>query len=182
MNGYSTSALRVLTAAVLYGMVGALPACADTARPHDARPSSVAAQSPMKAVAPRKANGSGIDVQFRIDGTPRIGAALTVSLSFEGVVPQAGASVRFAADAGLALADSYKVAALFTEGGSAPTMTVQVIPAAEGLAYLHVFTTQRGVTSVSSIAVQVGTPAAAKTRNDLKSTPDGDVIRIIPVR
>lgn len=182
MNGYSTSALRALTAAVLYGTVGVLPACADTARPHDAQPSPVAAQPPMTAAAPRKANGSGIEVQFRIDGTPRVGVALTVSLGFEGVVPQTGASVRYAADAGLALADSYKVSASLPGGSSAPTTTVQVIPSAEGLAYLHVFTTQRGVTSVSSIPVQVGTPAAAKTRSDLQSTPDGDVIRTMPVR
>ncbi|MGJ7582145.1 hypothetical protein ACSFA3_18325 [Variovorax sp. RHLX14] len=182
MNSYSTSALRAFTAAIVYGVVGVLPACADTVISQGTRPSAVAPQSPMKVAAPRKVNGSGIEVQFRIDGTPRVGAALTVSLGFEGVIPQAGASVRFAADAGLTLAESYKVASVFPEGVSVPTMTVQVVPTSDGLAYLHVFTTQRGVTSVSSIAIQVGTPAVAKPRGDLQSTPDGETIRTMPVR
>lgn len=182
MNSYSTSALQAVTAAFLYGVVGVLPARADSALSQGARPSPVAAQSPMKAAAPRKVNGSGIEVQFRIDATPRVGAALTVSLGFEGVVPQAGASVRFAVDAGLMLAESYKASSAFPEGVSVPTMTVQVVPTAEGLSYLHVFTTQRGVTSVSSIPVQVGTPAAAKPQTDLQPTPDGDKIRPMPVR
>ena len=182
MNSYSTSALRAVTAALLYGVVGVLPACAATAAPQGARPSSVSAQSPMKAAAPRKVNGSGIEVQFRIDGNPRIGTALTVSLGFEGVVPQAGASVRFAVDTGLMLAESYKASSALPEGVSVPTMTVQIVPTADGLAYLHVFTMQRGVTSVSSIPVQVGAPAAAKPQGELQSTPDGDRIRAMPVR
>lgn len=182
MNSYSTSALRAITAAVVYGVLGVLPACADTVLPQGVRPAAVASQSPMKVAAPRKVNGSGIEVQFRIDGTPRVGAVLAVSLGFEGVVPQAGASVRFAADAGLTLAEGYKVGSAIPDGVSVPTMTVQVVPNSDGLAYLHVFTTQHGVTSVSSIAVQVGTPAAAKTRSDLQSTPDGETIRTMPVR
>lgn len=182
MNSYSTCALRAASAALLYSVICVLPACADTALPQVARPSSVSAQSPMKAAAPRKVNGSGIEVQFRIDGIPRIGAASTVSLGFEGVVPQAGASVQFSVDTGLMLAESYKASFALPDGASAAPMTVQVVPTAEGLSYLHVFTTQRGVTSVSSIAVQVGAPAAAKPRSDLQSTPDGDKIRSMPVQ
>lgn len=182
MNSYSTPAMRAVTAAVLYGVVGLLPACADTVPSQGARPSAVVVKPPLKAAAPRKVNGSGIEVQFRIDGTPRIGAALTVSFGFEGVVPQAGASVRFSADPGLMLAESYRASFALPEGVSVPTMTVPVVPTSEGLAYLHVFTTQRGVTSVSSIPVQVGTPAAAKPKSDLQSTPDGEKIRTMPVQ
>ena len=58
---------------------------------------------------------------------------------------------------------------------------VPVIPASEGQAYLNVFTTQHGVTSVSAVPVQVGKAGSLKLRGELKSTPSGDKILTIPV-
>ncbi|MGI4779851.1 MAG: hypothetical protein ACRYGA_17335 [Janthinobacterium lividum] len=136
----------------------------------------------MKSAAPRKSNGSGIEVQYRIDGTAHPGATQAVTVGFVGVIPQAGANVRFEADAGLTLPDTYRTAVAIPDGASASPIVVKVTPTADGLTYLHVFTTQHGVVSVSSIPLQTGPPALAKSRNDLQSTPDGELLRTMPVR
>ena len=157
------------------------PACADGTGSGSARQVGASSPSALKAVAPRKANGSGIEVQFRIDGTPRLGEALPVTLSFVGITDSAGASVRFTADAGLSLPAAYLSRLPLAAGQPVPTMTVPVTPTADGLAYLNVFTAQGGTTSANSVPIQVGRPAAAKAAGELKSTPSGDKILIVPV-
>lgn len=170
-------ALMVLLAAAVVA-----PACADGARPGHAREAvTVTASAATKPVAPRKTNGSGIEVQFRIDGTPRLGEALPITLSFVGITDPAGATVRFTADAGLSLPAAYLSRLPLSRGQTAPTLTVPVTPMAEGLAYLNVFTTQGGKTSANSVPVQVGKATASKPGGELKSTPSGDRILIVPV-
>ena len=180
MHALSYLDLRATVAATLLGALVALPACAD-----GVRPSAVDANSTprlvMKPAAPRKSNGSGIEVQFRIDGTARISEALPIALSFDGVMDAAGARVRFTADAGLTLSPAYAGEFPLQAGASAPTLTVPVTPTSDGLAYLNVFTTQHGVTSVSAVPVQVGKAGSLKLRGELKSTPSGDRILTIPV-
>ena len=180
MHAHSYLVLRATVAATLLGALVALPACAD-----GVRPSAVDANSTprlvMKPAAPRKSNGSGIEVQFRIDGTARISEALPIALSFDGVMDAAGARVRFTADAGLTLSPAYAGEFPLQAGASAPTLTVPVTPTSDGLAYLNVFTTQHGVTSVSAVPVQVGKAGSLKLRGELKSTPSGDRILTIPV-
>ncbi|MGJ7492979.1 hypothetical protein [Variovorax sp. ZT4R33] len=181
MRAHSYLALRATVAATLLGALTALPACADGARPASVDAAGAPPRLAMKPAAPRKSNGSGIEVQFRIDGAARLGGALPIALSFDGVTDPAGARVRFTVDAGLTLPSAYSGDFPLSAGASAPTLTVPVIPTSEGLAYLHVFTTQQGLTSVSSVAVQVGKSASPKLRGDLKSTPSGDKILTIPV-
>jgi hypothetical protein len=180
MPAHSYPVLRAMVAAGLLGALVALPACADGTRPASADAASTPRLA-MKPAAPRKSNGSGIEVQFRIDGAARIGEALPIALSFDGVTDPAGARVRFTVDAGLALPATYAGEFTLQAGASAPTLTVPVIPASEGLAYLNVFTTQHGVTSVSAVAVQVGKSGSLKLRGELKATPSGDKILTIPV-
>lgn len=168
-------ALLVLLASILV-----TPACAEGTGPGHPRQAG-STPSDMKVVAPRKANGSGIEVQFRIDGTPRLGEALPITLSFVGITDPAGASVRFTADAGLSLPPTYLARLQLAAGPSVPTLTVPVTPTADGLAYLNVFTTQGGSTSANSVPVQVGRPAASKAGGELKSTSTGDKILIVPV-
>lgn len=182
MHHHSTFAPRSAFVATLLCVAVALPACAGASQPVPADPPSVIAQRPaMVPVAPRKANGSGIEVQYRIEGVARLGEALPIALSFHGISDPAGASVRFTVDAGLTLPPAYASELALQGGPAAPTMTVPVTPTAEGLAYLHVFATQNGATSVSSVAVQVGKAVSLKLRGDLKSTPSGDRILTIPV-
>lgn len=137
-----------------------------------------AAGGPMTA-APMKANGSGVEVQYRVDEAAQAGRPVSVQLSFAGVADPAGATVRLAADGGLSLAASETQRSL--PAGQAATWTVDVVPAPTGVGYLHVFTTQFGVTSVTSVPVGVGKPAAATTGGDtLKQGSGGD--KILPMK
>lgn len=184
MTSPSMFALRASAILLVCGSTIALPACAETSRPSATHAAGANSNSkaPMRSAAPLKANGSGIDVQFRLDGTARVGAPLRIALGFAGIAAQSGASVRFEADSGLLLPESYRQAVPVSGDEGASPQVVTVTPTAEGLSYLHVFTTQNGVTSVSSIPVQTGTPSARKPDGNLRSTPDGDVLKTMPVR
>ena len=169
-------ASRSLSAFALVALVMgvSLQACAHTEKP-------VRAASGGMTAAPVKPGGSGIAVQFRIDGTPQSGSAVPVVLSFDGVSDSAGGSVRFSVDGGLTLVDSAGPHTL--PAGQASTLTVQVVPDAGGTGYLHVFTTQNGATSAASIAIQVGkAPSAMPASSTLKQSPDGEKIISMPVQ
>jgi hypothetical protein len=131
--------------------------------------------------APMKANGSGIAVSYRIEATPQAGGHTTVTLSFDGVTDPAGATIRLSVDGGLSLGSA---AALPTLPANAPTtLSIDVVPAAAGIGYLNVFTTQHGVTGATSIPVQVDkTPSKLPSTGELKQTPAGDKILSMPVK
>lgn len=168
----ASRSLGVIAMAAL-AMGVSLQACAD-AKPGRTTPTG------MKAAA-MKPGGSGIAVQYRIDGTPQAGSAVPVVLSFDGVSDPAGGTVKLTADGGLVIVGSAGPHAL--PAGKASTLTVQVVPDADGTGYLHVFTTQNGATSATSITVQVGnTPSAKPASSGLKQTPTGDKIISMPVK
>ncbi|MGR4872150.1 hypothetical protein ACIPRI_25145 [Variovorax sp. LARHSF232] len=131
------------------------------------------------AQAAKKPSGSGIDVRHRLEGEPVAGRATRVVVVLSGVTDP-DASVRFAADRELKLegADGTPVR---LEAGRPSTFNLTVVPQSDGLRYLNVFTTQYGVSSSTSIAVQAGAPPAAKS-DKLQSTPKGDKIRSMPVK
>lgn len=138
------------------------------------------ASVPMKT-APMKANGSGVIVRYRIDGTPEIGVAVPVVLTFEGVTERSGAALRLTTEGGLALGDV--AAARTLPAGEVTSLTIKVTPSAAGIGYLHVFTTQYGATSATSIPVQIGeSPSALPGASELKQTPGGDMVRSIQVK
>lgn len=182
MTSSSMFALRASGILLVCGSTIALPACAETSRSPATHAANANSKAPMRSAAPLKANGSGVDVQFRIDGTSRVGEPLRIMLGFAGTATQSGASVRFEADSGLLLPESYRQAIPVSGDGAALPQMVMVTPTAEGLSYLHVFTTQNGVTSVSSIPVQTGTTGVRKPDANLRSTPDGDVLKTMPVK
>jgi len=130
--------------------------------------------------APKKKNGSGVDVQYAVDDTVKVGQAATVVIQFEDITDPAGGSARFTADAGLTLvgADELRLPA-----GQTTTVTVRATPASEGIAYINVFTTQNGTTSATSIPVRVG-EAAPKLRStgELQKLPAGDSVISMPSR
>lgn len=132
--------------------------------------------------APMKANGSGVVVQFRVDTeTPQVGKVVAVVLTFDGITDPTGAALRLAVDGGLSLGTSNATRTL--PPGGATALAVEVVPAAEGVGYLHVFTTQYGATSATSIPIQVGKAAnALPGSGDVKQTPSGDKIRPMPVK
>jgi hypothetical protein len=164
------SLAAIVVASLAMGV--SLQACADSKPERSA---------PKMTAAPAKSNGSGVSVQYRVDGIPQAGVALPVVLSFDGITDPAGGSVRLTAEGGLSLSGAGGTQAL--PAGQPTTLTVQVVPGAEGVGYLHVFTTQRGATSATSVPVQVGKAASAMPTSDtLKQTPDGDKIRPMPVK
>ncbi|MDM0026777.1 hypothetical protein [Variovorax saccharolyticus] len=129
--------------------------------------------------APMKGSGAGVGVQYRVDGTPEVGRPVSVLLSFDGITDPAGASVRLSTQGGLSLVGTESTRSLPTAQTS--TWTVQVVPAADGLGYLNVFTTQGGATSATSVPVPVGKPSAAlPASQDLKRSADGE--KILPMQ
>ena len=140
-----------------------------------------AAHPPVTTMAPMKANGSGVVVQYRIDGTPQVGAATPVVLTLDHVTDPAGASLRLQPEGGLALGGGTTTIAL--PSGVPTTLTIDVTPSVEGVGYIHVFTTQYGATSATSIPIQVGNaPSAKPSGSDLKQSPNGEKIRSMQVK
>ncbi|VWX59888.1 conserved hypothetical protein [Burkholderiales bacterium 8X] len=130
--------------------------------------------------APAKSNGSGVVVNYRLSGAIAAGQPLTVAFRFEGVTDPGGATVRMVADGGLRLLEPPATVEL--KAGQPTSINAIVVPA-EGLGYLHVFTTQNGLESVTSIAVGSGKDAASLPgRSELKQMPDGEKIFSIPVK
>ena len=167
-----------LSAATLLMAVLVLPAAAMADAPG---PTVKVAPKPHAMVrAAKKSNGSGVDVQYVVDGVPKIGQNTSVTLRFGDVTDPSGASVRFTADAGLALTGASDVQ---LPAGQVTTVTLQVVPSGDGVAYLNVFATQNGVTSATSIPVQVGKGAPSMRSNgDLRKTPAGEPVISMPAR
>ena len=135
--------------------------------------------------AAQKPNGAGVDVRYRVQGTPAVGQPTEVKIVVGRVRDPAGASLRLAADPGLRLDASGATAAL-AAGDGPVTLNVTVVPQEEGLAYLNVFITQRGATSSTSIPIQTGAAGTGSTKSGasgrVKSTPEGDKILSMPVK
>lgn len=161
---------RHCSSAILLGLALVLPACALADPPAPA--------GMTRAV--KKPNGSGIDVQYAVDGSPQIGRNTAVTLRFDGITDPAGGSVRFSADAGLTLTGAGSVP---LPVGVVTTVTVQAAPASEGIAYLNVFTTQNGVTSATSVPIRVGkSDPSMRSNGDARKTPAGEAVISMPVR
>ena len=57
------------------------------------------------------------------------------------------------------------------------------VPSAQGIGYLHVFTTQNGATSATTIPVQVGkAPTSLPAAGELKQDAAGEKIRSMQVK
>jgi hypothetical protein len=173
--------IALLAFAVSTMTAGSVQALADA--PHGGKPSAPgkSAQDRRMTLAPQKPNGSGIVVRYRVDATPQTGKTVPIAVSLERITGS-DATVRFEGGPGLQLDAGRLPRAL--EAGRPAALTVDVVPDHTGLSYLHVFTTQDGITSVASIPVQVGKgDASLPPVGQLKSTPDGgDKILSIPVK
>lgn len=178
------SRLTVIVASLLANGLFLLPsaASADTGA---GTGKSAAAQHAQPAkrfeTAPRKANGSGIELRYQVQAATAPGQTVRVTLVFDGVTDAEGASVRLAADSGLVLVQDGAPRAL--PAGRATTLEVDVTLQGAATGYLSVFTTQRGLTSVASIRVPVGTgPATLAPSTNMKVTPEGEKLIVIPVK
>lgn len=170
-----TTCQKRLAAPVLLAMlIAGLPGCwASAAQP---------ASSEALARPAQKPNGSGVDVRYRVLDKPVIGQSTRVEIVFAKVDDANGASLQLSTDPGLRLdgPDSVSLPA-----GETTTLTVSVVPQQDGLAYLNVFTRQRGRVSSTSIAIQTGSAAAQSKKagpGKLKDAPGGDKILSMPVK
>jgi len=134
--------------------------------------------------APAKPNGAGIRVSYRVDGTAIAGQAIAVVVVLDQITDGQAATVRFEADPGLSLPDA-PPGAVPLAAGQAATFTLSVVPAADGLRYVNIFTTQDGATGSTSVPIQTGEGAGAvgrKPAGTLRAAPNGDAILSMPVK
>jgi len=132
----------------------------------------------MTELAEATSRSAGIDVQYRVDGTPTPGKPTVVVVVLSGVVDPAGGAVWFTADPTLGLDSSAAAATL--AAGSTVTLNVTVVPGGEGAAYLNVFTRQRGAVSSTSIPIRTGAATAPRASSALKDAADGD--KVVPMQ
>lgn len=165
----------VACASLVIAASAPLAACAGAGESAVVKPKPASVMTPT----PRKPGGSGMAVSYRVDGTVAGGVPVAVALEISGVVAD-GAQVRFGTDEGLRVTAGGELRSL-PPGSSQISLTV--VPPATGTGYLHVFTTQNGATSATSIAFSAGADAAAKPAVDsLKNAPSGENIISMPVK
>ena len=130
--------------------------------------------------APSKGIGSGVVVRYRLDATPQAGQPATVAFSFDGISSPLGASVRFSTDGGVRIISPTGSTSL--PSGQVTSFDASLV-AGEGIGYLHVFTSQNGIESVTSVAIAPARSASSlPDRSELKQLPDGEKILSIPVK
>lgn len=145
-------------------------------RPHDCAPSG----KTRWISAPQKYNGSGVDTRYRLGGTPALGQLLPISVELSRITAPAGAKVKYSTTPGLQLVSTPDLLPLSLD--ALTIHALKVIPQAEGLHYVHVFTEQEGKSSVIAIPVQVGKATNLPSQGQLKTTPSGDKVISMPAR
>jgi hypothetical protein len=124
-----------------------------------------------------KANGSGVTVAYRIEGTPAVGSPVTIRLQ---VSSSADAQLVFRSNEGLSLITPDLIE---TPAGANTEYTVSVVPAAEGRFYLNVFSIANGRPSASAIAVQVGNKTVQlKPAGKVMESSSGERVISVPVK
>ena len=122
--------------------------------------------------------GSGVQLAFRIDGTPAVGAPLNIVVQLSS---RADAQVTLAADAGLGLQAPQQV--LRVSAGGSIEQVLTVIPQAEGRFYLNLLASSDGRGGATGFAVQVGKGAPVlKPAGKVTVTPSGERIVSIPIK
>jgi hypothetical protein len=125
-----------------------------------------------------KQNGSGVEIDYRIEGGAVVGSPLTIVLKTSS---PADAQVALRAGEGLALGTSQAV--LRSVAGQVTEHRVQVTPQREGRFYLYIESTANGRGSASAIAVQVGkTEVQRKPSGSVQSMPNGERVISVPAK
>ncbi len=132
--------------------------------------------------AATKHNGSGIRLEYSVPTTFSPGRTGTVQLRFSGVTAD-DARVEWRAPAGGSVSSAALGAAtsLALPRGEVTTVLLDVTPAADGMAYLDVFTSQGGRTSAQSVPLKVGSGAVSLKRDGTMQTmPLGEKVISLP--
>ncbi len=127
---------------------------------------------------PHKKGGSGVDMVYRIEGTPSVGNPLDIRIRISSRV---AATTTLRAGAGLLLSDPAQV--LRSHAGQPTEHTVSVVPQSEGRFYLNLFSVANGRGGASAIAVQVGKGSVQlKPAGKVQVMPDGERVISVPAQ
>jgi hypothetical protein len=173
---------KIISVLRLLALVAATAAPAVfAATSHDTGHSAVKASKVQRngfTSIPSKKGGSGVDVAYRIEGTPAVGSPLTIRIQ---TASSFNAQTTLRAGEGLLLSDPDQV--LQSPAGQRAEHTVTVVPQAEGRFYLNVFSVANSRGGASAIAVQVGKGAVQlKSAGKVQVMPSGERIISVPAQ
>lgn len=161
------------------GDMTASPAGLGTAPTANARTakSAVKPRADGFTALPNKKGGSGVEVAYRVEGTPAVGTPLTIRIIMSS---HGNADISLRAGEGLAL-DPQQQKGLLSKAGQSAEHSVTVVPLAEGRHYLHLISSAHGRASASSIAIQVGKGTVqSKPSGRVQTLPGGERIISVP--
>ena len=174
-----TFVLRLLTLAVATAAPTVFAASSHDAagHSHSVAKASKAQKNGFTSI-PSKKGGSGVDIAYRIDGTPTVGSPLTVRIQ---TASPFNAQTTLRAGEGLLLSEPEQV--LQSQAGQRAEHTVIVVPQAEGRFYLNVFSVANSRGGASAIAVQVGKGTVQlKQAGKVQVMPSGERIISVPAQ
>lgn len=127
---------------------------------------------------PSKKGGSGVDIAYRIEGTPTVGSPLTIRIQ---TASPFSVQTTLRAGEGLLLNEPDQV--LQSQAGQRAEHSVTVVPQTEGRFYLNVFSVANNRGGASAIAVQVGKGAVQlKSAGKVQVMPSGERIISVPAQ
>ncbi len=151
--------------------VAVLPAAAQATSGKAALDSAKARKNGFTPMA-SKQGGSGVTLAYRIEGTPTVGAPLTIYLSMQS---QTDAQVNFTAGPGLVLSNPDQV--LASQAGQSAEHSFSVVPQSNGKFYVNVFSSANGRQSASAIPVRVGGGSLQLKSGAAPAVVDGVVVK-----
>ncbi len=183
MTTHKTSFIRAIARRLLPASLAALLLVAGTAA-QAGKPQldAVGAPGADGFVATRaKKPGSGVDLAYRIDGTPAAKSPTALTLRFTGVSAPEGARVTITAPDGLSI-DGQRQRTL-SAAAAAQEMRLAVTAAADGVYYVNVTTEQAGRSHVTSVPVTVGKGQLKLQKNgNVQTMPNGERVVSMPSR
>lgn len=127
---------------------------------------------------PVKKMGSGVEMSYRIEGTPARGSPVIVHLTTSS---RTDAQITLRSDEGLVVTNAGSV--LLSAAGQVMQHRVEVTPRAEGRLYLYVESSANGRGSSNAIAVQVGkSEVLRKPSGSVQSMPGGERVISVPAK
>ena len=129
-----------------------------------------------------KQNGSGIRMSYIVPAGMQPGQSARVQLQFSGVTAD-DARVEWRAPEGSSVSSAQlgAAASMALPPGQVTTVTLDITPAVDGMAYLDVFTFQGGRGSAQSLPLKVGSGAVKlKREGTLQTSPSGEKVISLP--
>jgi hypothetical protein len=127
---------------------------------------------------PSKKSGAGVDISYRIEGTPAPGSPVIIHLTTSS---QTDAQITLRGGEGLVVSSANGV--LTSLAGQVTQHRIEVTPQAQGRLYLYVESSANGRGSSNAIAVQVGkTEVQRKPSGNVQSMPDGERVISVPAK